>query len=263
MRPTRTTLKRTTVSAPTKPQPQQAANGAPDTVKSAAKPPAAQPKRVAPVQMTGAQALVRSLEELGVDDVFGIPGGAILPVYDPLFDSKKLRHILVRHEQGAGHAARATRRPRARSGCASRPRDPARRTSSPRSPTPTWTRCRWSPITGQVVLGADRDRRLPGGRHLRHHDADHQAQLPGSLRRRHPAGDRRGVPHRGHRPPRRRCWSTSPRTCCRASARSSGRRSIDLPGYRPVTKPHGKQIREAAKLIAGRAADRCSTWAAA
>lgn len=56
-------------------------------------------------RMSGAQAVVRSLEELGVKDVFGLPGGAILPVYDPLMDSKKLRHILVRHEQGAGHAA--------------------------------------------------------------------------------------------------------------------------------------------------------------
>jgi acetolactate synthase-1/2/3 large subunit len=55
--------------------------------------------------MTGAQALVRSLEEVGADVVFGIPGGAILPAYDPLYDSARLRHILVRHEQGAGHAA--------------------------------------------------------------------------------------------------------------------------------------------------------------
>jgi acetolactate synthase-1/2/3 large subunit len=55
--------------------------------------------------VTGAQSLVRSLEELGVDVVFGIPGGAILPAYDPLFDSKQVRHLLVRHEQGAGHAA--------------------------------------------------------------------------------------------------------------------------------------------------------------
>ncbi|MBV9097113.1 MAG: acetolactate synthase large subunit, partial [Frankiaceae bacterium] len=54
---------------------------------------------------TGAQALVRALEHLDVDVVFGIPGGAILPAYDPLFDSKKVRHLLVRHEQGAGHAA--------------------------------------------------------------------------------------------------------------------------------------------------------------
>jgi acetolactate synthase I/II/III large subunit len=55
-------------------------------------------------RLTGAQALVRSLEEEGVEVVFGIPGGAILPAYDPLVDSK-LRHILTRHEQGAGHAA--------------------------------------------------------------------------------------------------------------------------------------------------------------
>ena len=55
--------------------------------------------------LTGAQAIIRSLEMLGVDTVFGLPGGAILPTYDPLMDSKKIRHILVRHEQGAGHAA--------------------------------------------------------------------------------------------------------------------------------------------------------------
>ena len=55
--------------------------------------------------LTGAQAIVRSLELLGIDTIFGLPGGAILPTYDPLMDSKKIRHILVRHEQGAGHAA--------------------------------------------------------------------------------------------------------------------------------------------------------------
>ena len=55
-------------------------------------------------EITGAQALVKTLEELGVEVTFGIPGGAILPLYDPLFDSK-VRHILVRHEQGAAHAA--------------------------------------------------------------------------------------------------------------------------------------------------------------
>jgi acetolactate synthase-1/2/3 large subunit len=56
-------------------------------------------------QVTGAQALVRALEELDAQVIFGIPGGCILPAYDPLFDSTKVRHILVRHEQGAGHAA--------------------------------------------------------------------------------------------------------------------------------------------------------------
>ncbi len=55
-------------------------------------------------KITGAQSLVKSLENAGVDVMFGIPGGAILPAYDPIFDSS-IRHILVRHEQGAGHAA--------------------------------------------------------------------------------------------------------------------------------------------------------------
>ncbi len=55
-------------------------------------------------KMTGASSLVKALEASGVDVMFGIPGGAILPAYDPIFDSK-IRHILVRHEQGAGHAA--------------------------------------------------------------------------------------------------------------------------------------------------------------
>jgi acetolactate synthase-1/2/3 large subunit len=56
------------------------------------------------VELTGAQALIKSLEREGVDTVFGLPGGAILPVYDPILDSS-IRHILVRHEQGAGHMA--------------------------------------------------------------------------------------------------------------------------------------------------------------
>ncbi|MFI8367010.1 thiamine pyrophosphate-binding protein, partial [Streptomyces sp. NPDC085466] len=55
--------------------------------------------------VTGAQSLIRSLEEVGADTVFGLPGGCILPAYDPLMDSTRVRHILVRHEQGAGHAA--------------------------------------------------------------------------------------------------------------------------------------------------------------
>ncbi len=56
------------------------------------------------MRLTGAQALIKSLEMQGVEAVFGLPGGAILPVYDPILDSP-IRHILVRHEQGAGHAA--------------------------------------------------------------------------------------------------------------------------------------------------------------
>ena len=65
-------------------------------------------------QMDGGRALIRALEEEGVEVMFGLPGGAILPVYDPIIDSS-IRHILVRHEQGAGHMAegyaQATGRP--------------------------------------------------------------------------------------------------------------------------------------------------------
>lgn len=67
--------------------------------------------------MTGAEAIVRSLEELGVTDVFGMPGGAILPTYDPLMDSK-IRHILIRHEQGAGHSAEGYAISSGKVGCA-------------------------------------------------------------------------------------------------------------------------------------------------
>src|SRR5438067_5070746 len=56
------------------------------------------------MKLTGAQALIKSLEMEGTEVMFGLPGGAILPVYDPLIDSS-IRHILVRHEQGAGHMA--------------------------------------------------------------------------------------------------------------------------------------------------------------
>ncbi|MDZ3745538.1 acetolactate synthase large subunit [Pseudoglutamicibacter cumminsii] len=62
-------------------------------------------RTVEPVEMTGAQAIVRSLQELGIESVFGLPGGAILPTYDPLLEAPDLNHVLVRHEQGAGHAA--------------------------------------------------------------------------------------------------------------------------------------------------------------
>jgi len=66
------------------------------------------------MKITGAQALIKSLEAQGTEVIFGLPGGAILPVYDPILDSN-IRHILVRHEQGAGHMAegyaQATGRP--------------------------------------------------------------------------------------------------------------------------------------------------------
>ncbi|WP_269199341.1 thiamine pyrophosphate-binding protein, partial [Mycobacterium avium] len=82
------------MSAPTRrpaPDAPGAAGIAPAPPAPAAKPAAGKPKRIGPEQVTGAQSVIRSLEELGVEVIFGIPGGAVLPVYDPLFDSKKLR----------------------------------------------------------------------------------------------------------------------------------------------------------------------------
>ncbi|GIU67923.1 acetolactate synthase 3 large subunit [Candidatus Phycosocius spiralis] len=58
-----------------------------------------------PIEMTGAEILVRAMQEVGVDTIFGYPGGAVLPIYDALFQQETIQHILVRHEQGAGHAA--------------------------------------------------------------------------------------------------------------------------------------------------------------
>ncbi len=73
------------------------------------------PQADARLQMSGAEIVVRALLDQGVTDLFGYPGGAVLPIYDALFNEPKLRHILVRHEQGAGHAAegyaRSTGRP--------------------------------------------------------------------------------------------------------------------------------------------------------
>ena len=70
-------------------------------------------------RITGAEAMMRSLEHEGVDVLFGYPGGAIMPTYDALYDHKEtLHHILVRHEQGAVHAAQGYARVSGRVGCA-------------------------------------------------------------------------------------------------------------------------------------------------
>lgn len=87
------------------PQPARQAVPQPPTPSPAHAAPARRSDYHEPEMLTGAQAVVRTLERLGVDTVFGLPGGTILPTYDPLLDSEKINHVLVRHEQGAGHAA--------------------------------------------------------------------------------------------------------------------------------------------------------------
>ena len=79
--------------------------------------------------LTGSGAILATLEKLGITDVFGLPGGAIMPFYDELMASTAIRHILVRHEQGAGHAAEGYAAASGRVGVASRPPAPARPTS--------------------------------------------------------------------------------------------------------------------------------------
>ncbi len=56
-------------------------------------------------QMTGAEMMVEALKDQGVDTIFGYPGGAVLPIYDAIFQQNFVKHVLVRHEQGAAHAA--------------------------------------------------------------------------------------------------------------------------------------------------------------
>jgi acetolactate synthase-1/2/3 large subunit len=57
------------------------------------------------MRMTGAEIVLRALKDNGVKHIFGYPGGAVLPIYDEIFQQEDVQHILVRHEQGAGHAA--------------------------------------------------------------------------------------------------------------------------------------------------------------
>ena len=91
------------------------------------------------MKLTGAQALIESLKREGVEVIFGFPGGVVLPIYDCLYDCKAIRHILVRHEQGAAHAADGYARATGKVGvCLATPAR-ARRISLPGSPTPTWT----------------------------------------------------------------------------------------------------------------------------
>ena len=66
--------------------------------------------------LTGAEIVLRALADQGVDTVFGYPGGAVLPIYDAIYSQQRVRHILVRHEQGAGHMAEGYARSTGRCG---------------------------------------------------------------------------------------------------------------------------------------------------
>ena len=212
--------------------------------------------------ITGAQSLVRSLEEVGADVVFGIPGGAILPAYDPLYDSTKVRHILVRHEQGAGHAAEGYAQATGKVGVCMATSGPGATNLVTPIADAYMDSVPIVAITGQVRPRLDRHRRLPGSRHLRHHPADHQAQLPRAARRGHPAGDRRGVPPGRHRPAR-------PGAGRPAQGRAAGADGLRVAAAdRPARLPAGHPPARQADPRGGpadrrRPPSRCSTSAAA
>ncbi|KAA0100750.1 acetolactate synthase large subunit [Mycolicibacterium sp. P1-18] len=235
------------MSAPTTrpPEPGTRANGTP----AVANPPAPQPRKVAPERMTGAQAVIRSLEELDVDVIFGIPGGAVLPVYDPLFDSIKLRHVLVRHEQGAGHAASGYAHATGKVGVMMATSGPGATNLVTPLADAQMDSIPVVAITGQV------------GRALIGTDAFQEADISGITMpiTKHNFLVRNGdeiaqqIAEAFHIARSGRPGAVLvdiPKDVLQAQCTFSWPPKIDLPGYKPNTRPHSRQVREAAKLIA-------------
>lgn len=100
-------------------------------------------------RMSGAELVIRLLERQGIDCISGIPGGANLPLYDALSHSKRIRHVLARHEQGAGFIAQGMAVPPAGLPSSSPPPAPGPPTPSPPSQTPSSTPCRSSASRGR------------------------------------------------------------------------------------------------------------------
>jgi acetolactate synthase-1/2/3 large subunit len=200
-------------------------------------------------RMTGAQALVRALEHVGVDTVFGIPGGAILPAYDPLYDSTKVRHVLVRHEQGAGHAAEGYAQATGRVGVCMATSGPGATNLVTPLADAYMDSVPIVAITGQVASGAIGT------------DAFQEADISGITMpiTKHnflvtSAGDiARTIMEAFHIASTGRPGPVLvdiAKDALQAQTDFSWPPVMQLPGYRPVTRPHSKQIREAAKLIA-------------
>jgi acetolactate synthase-1/2/3 large subunit len=203
----------------------------------------------APSTVTGAQSLVRSLEEVGAEVVFGIPGGAILPAYDPLYDSTRVRHILVRHEQGAGHAAEGYAQATGKVGVCMATSGPGATNLVTPIADAFLDSVPMVAITGQVpypAIGTDAFQEadisgitLPITKH--NFLVQHAEQIPQTIAEAfHLAITGRPGP----------VLVDIPKDVLQKQTSFSWPPTIDLPGYRPVLKPHAKQIREAAKLIA-------------
>ncbi len=198
--------------------------------------------------ITGAVSLVRSLEHAGVDVVFGIPGGAILPAYDPLFDSS-MRHILVRHEQGAGHAATGYAQATGRVGVCIATSGPGATNLVTPLADAHMDSVPMVAITGQVAsafIGTDafqeadiRGITMPITKH--NYLITDPNDIPRAIAEAfHIAATGRPGP----------VLVDISKDALQKQTEFHWPAHIDLPGYKPVTKPNAKQVREAARLIA-------------
>ncbi|WP_336648003.1 acetolactate synthase large subunit [Microbacterium sp. MMO-10] len=217
-----------------------------DTAPAVPRPPAR--PAAAPV-LTGAQAVVRSLELLGVTDVFGIPGGAIMEVYDPLMASTELRHILVRHEQGGGHAAEGYATASGKVGVTIATSGPGATNLVTAIADAYMDSIPIVAITGQVfsrLMGTDAFQEadivgitMPITKHsiLVKRPED----IPGAI------AAAFEIAATGRPGP---VLVDITKDAQQATAPFVWPPKYDLPGYRPVTKAHGKQIQAAATLLA-------------
>lgn len=203
----------------------------------------------APIEMTGAEGVVRSLEMLGITDVFGLPGGAILPVYDPLLDSRKLRHILVRHEQGAGHAAEGYASATGKLGVAIATSGPGATNLVTAIADAHMDSVPMLAITGQVfsnLMGTDAFQEadivgitMPITKHS--FLVKRAEEIPGAIAAAvHIATTGRPGP----------VLVDITKDAQQAKFSFRWPPKIDLPGYRPITKAHGKQVAAAAQMLA-------------
>ena len=198
--------------------------------------------------ITGAESLVKSLEHADVEVVFGIPGGAILPVYDPLMDSPSVRHILVRHEQGAGHAAEGYAAASNRVGVCMATSGPGATNLVTPIADAHMDSVPMVAITGQVpsaFIGSDafqeadiRGITMPITKH--NYLVTRAEDIPRAIKEAfHLASTGRPGP----------VLVDITKDALQASAEFVWPSHIDLPGYKPTTKPHGRQIKEAARMI--------------
>jgi acetolactate synthase-1/2/3 large subunit len=202
----------------------------------------------APVRVTGAQALVLALERLGVDVVFGIPGGAVLPAYDPLLDSEQIRHILVRHEQGAGHAATGYAQATGRTGVCMATSGPGATNLVTPLADAYMDSVPVVAITGQVstsLIGTDgfQEADISG---ITYPITKHNFLVtkPGDIAR--TVGEAFHLASTGRPGP---VLVDIAKDALQGTTEFTWPVSFDLPGYHPVTRPHSRQVREAARMI--------------